>query len=151
VVAIEVGDLSFEAAGPRLTIRKSKTDQDSRGAEIGITSAVVIAALQVWLATARITEGAVFRAIDRDGNVKAGMTDQSVALIIKKRAAAIGQKADDFSGHSLRRGFVTTAARAEVPAEKIMKVTRHSSEKTLRQYIESATVFDAVPASALGI
>jgi hypothetical protein len=53
----------------------------------------------------------------------------------------VGQKADDFSGHSLRAGFVTTAADRDVSETRIMDVTRHKDTRTVRTYIRRANAF----------
>ena len=41
------------------------------------------------------------------------------------------------SGHSLRAGFVTTAAERGVPEWQIQAVTLHKSTATLRRYIRT--------------
>jgi site-specific recombinase XerD len=39
------------------------------------------------------------------------MTDQLVALVVKAHAARVGLDPAQFSGHSLRAGFLTSAAK----------------------------------------
>jgi site-specific recombinase XerD len=72
------------------------------------------------------------------------LSDQSVALIIKRRAAVAGVRPEQLSGHSLRAGYATAAAAAGVEERKIANVTRHKSLPVLRRYIRSATAFDDV-------
>lgn len=68
-------------------------------------------ALRAWLEAAAMGQGPLVRAIDRHGNVKPGLTyGVTVARIVEQVAVAAGQDAERFSGHSLRLGFVTTAA-----------------------------------------
>ena len=43
-----------------------------------------------------------------------------------------------FSGHSLRAGFVTTAARSKVPGYHILQHSRHKSVQTVEGYIPEA-------------
>jgi integrase len=64
-----------------------------------------------------------------------------VALIVKRRAEAAGLDPREFSGHSLRAGFVTSAAEAGKNHFKIMNVTRHKSMDTLRGYVRSRDLF----------
>ena len=47
----------------------------------------------------------------------------------------------DYSGHSLRAGFVTSAAVHSARLDKIMEVTRHASERMVLRYIRQADVF----------
>ncbi|MGY4433147.1 integrase [Bradyrhizobium sp. F1.13.1] len=46
-----------------------------------------------------------------------------------------------FSGHSLRRGFLTSAAAAGKSIFRMMDVSRHKSVDTLRGYIQEAELF----------
>jgi len=89
-----------------------------------------------WLEAAQLKSGPVFRQVDKWGNVRnKRMTGQAVATIIKDAARAAGLDDVQFSGHSLRAGFVTQAVRANVPEWQIQKVTGHKSVKVLRDYI----------------
>jgi hypothetical protein len=58
-----------------------------------------------------IEAGPVFVRLHRGDRVGASrLTDQSVALIIKGPAAKVGLDASRYAGHSLRSGFLTSAA-----------------------------------------
>ena len=75
------------------------------------------------------------------------LSDQSVALIVKRRAADAGIRSEELatlSGHSLRAGYATAAAAAGVEERKIANVTRHKNLPVLRRYIRAATAFDDV-------
>ena len=73
------------------------------------------------------------------------LSDQSVALIIKRRATrARLPHTEDLSGHSLRAGYATAAAAAGVEERKIANVTRHKNITVLRGYIRRATAYDDV-------
>ena len=67
------------------------------------------------------------------------------ALILKKYVALAGFNPDDFAGHSLRRGFATSAAQHDVDERNIMQQTRHKSEKMVRRYIEQGNLFKNNP------
>jgi site-specific recombinase XerD len=69
------------------------------------------------------------------------LTDQSVALIVKAHARLLGLDADQFSGHSLRAGFLTSAAKRGASIFKMMDVSRHRSVDTLRGYVRDAEIF----------
>jgi integrase len=134
--ALDVEDLTDDPDGLRVQIRKSKTDQEGRGQEI--------AAVKAWLGAAGITSGPVFRPISRSGNVRGGdarLTDRSIASIIKAYAARAGLDVAQFSGDSLRAGFVTTAAERDVALTRIMDVTRHRDVRTVTGYVRRANLF----------
>ena len=107
-----------------------------------------VRALQVYLEAAGIHRGPVFRRMRRgDTLTSERLSDQSVALIIKRRAADAGIRAEELttlSGHSLRAGYATAAAAAGVEERKIANVTRHRNLPVLRAYIRAATAFDDV-------
>ena len=52
--------------------------------------------------------------------------------------AAAKAMAAGFSGHSLRAGFVTTAAWSKVPGYHIRQHSRHRSVQTVEGYIREA-------------
>ncbi len=157
LVGLDVADLQFERAGVRILLRKSKTDQEGQGRVVGIPYGLVpatcpVQALEAWLAAAGISSGPAFRPIDRHGNVKQQrLTPQSIALMVKRYAAAAGLQVDDFSGHSLRAGLATSAASAGVSERKIMAQTRHKSSAMVRRYIRDADLFRDNAAGALGL
>jgi site-specific recombinase XerD len=152
LVALDVQDLEFDAArGLLVTIRRSKTDQDQAGATVAVPYAragndlCAVRALLAWLQTAGIHRGPVFCQMRRgDTLTDRRLSDQSVALIIKRRAAAAGVQPAKLSGHSLRAGYATAAAAAGVEERKIANVTRHKNLPVLRRYIRAATAFDDV-------
>jgi integrase len=95
LVALNVEDLTEEADGLRVVIRKSKTDQEGRGQEIAIPHGRHIrpvAAVKDWLNAAGITHGPLFRPVSRSGKVRADarLTDRSVADLVKRYAGRIG-------------------------------------------------------------
>ena len=69
------------------------------------------------------------------------LTNSSVALIVKRHVGHAGFAADAFSGHSLRAGLATSAAEVGQNEREIMKQTRHKSEKMVRRYIRTGSLF----------
>jgi site-specific recombinase XerD len=98
----------------------------------------VAAALQEWLRAAGIVAGPVFCKVDRHGKVRGQLTGQSVALIVKQRAAAAGLDPAMLSAHSLRSGFLTSAAELGADLLKMMEVSRHRRVDTLQGYVRRA-------------
>ena len=139
LVALEVADLVEVADGLRVVIRHSKTDQEGQGAEIAIPRGYrlrPVEAVQAWLAAAEISSGPVFRPVARGGRVgTAALSSHAAALVIKQRIAAVGLDPATYSGHSLRSGFLTSAAEAGASLFKLTEVSRHKSLDTLRGYV----------------
>jgi integrase len=76
------------------------------------SSTCPIAALDEWLTAAGIDRGPVFRPMLKGGRVgDARLSDCAVAEIVMKYAGRVGLDPTSFSGHSLRAGFLTSAAR----------------------------------------
>ena len=130
LVALDVADIEEVAEGLRVTIRRGKTDQEARGAVIAIVRGKIacpVAALTAWLDAAEITEGPLFRPIRRGGHVQpARLTDRSVANIVKQHAERAGLDPALFSGHSLRAGFLTSAAKRGASLFKMMATSSAS-------------------------
>ncbi|MDE5454132.1 tyrosine-type recombinase/integrase [Bradyrhizobium sp. CSA112] len=128
LVALDVADLVQVKAGLLIRIKKSKTDQEGVGASIAIARSDVacpVEASRAWLEAAGIQEGAVFRPINKSGRVAPSrLSDRSVANIVKAYAKRAGLDPALFSGHSLRAGFLTSAAANGASIFKMMDVRR---------------------------
>jgi integrase len=156
LAALEVADLKFTAEGLVIDLRRSKTDQEAKGREVGIPFGAdeltcPVRSLKAWLTRANIELGPVFRSVGKNGRLSQfPLAPDSVAWIIRQAARRAGL-AGDISGHSLRSGHVTTAARAGVPELVIMRQTGHRSVTTLRKYIRKGELFVVNGASKLGL
>lgn len=69
------------------------------------------------------------------------LTGESVALILKERAAAVGLDPRDFAAHSLRSGFLTSAAKSGASIFKMKDQSRHESLDVLAGYVRDADRF----------
>lgn len=146
LVALDVADLVEDPEGLRVMVRRSKTDQEGRGFEKAIPHGRAIrpvALVRDWLSAAAITEGPVFRPVSRSGRVRGSerLTTRTVANIIKQYAEAAGLDASTFSAHSLRAGFITTAAERGADMARIMDVSGHRDPRTVVGYIRRANAF----------
>ena len=144
LVALHVADLAFEPEGVRVMVRRSKADQEGQGQEIAIprgTKLQPVAALQTWLAAAGIAVGPVFRSIDRHGKIRSALTAQTVAVLVKHYAYMPGLDPAAFAGHSLRSGFLTSAAEAGADVLRMMEVSRHKRVETMQGYVRRASLF----------
>ncbi len=153
LVALDVADLERVPEGLRVTVRRSKTDQEGRGAVVAVPEGRQlrpVAALEAWLRAAGVTEGPVFRRLTRDGTRATAepMSDRAVARVVQTRVAAAGLDAATFGGHSLRAGFVTAAAAAGASAFRMREVSRHKSIQVLADYVRTARAFEDHPGEA---
>jgi integrase len=155
LAALTVVDLDFVEEGVKLSVARGKTDQEAAGQIVGVVATgsptCPVAALLTWLEAAGITEGAVFRAIDRHGRIDAGLSDRAIALIVKRRVASAGVDPTGYSAHSLRAGCATEAAAHGVEERDIGRHTRHRSIPVLRGYIRAGTVFVNNASARLGL
>ena len=148
---LNVDDVEFidteEDGGERmlLTVRRSKTDQIGAGQRIPIPdgrSIRPIRRLRLWLRLSGITKGPLFQTMKRGGHLRGKpMHHSDIPRIVKRYAALIGLNPKDIAGHSLRAGFVTSAAVHHARLDKIMEVTRHTNPATVLRYMRDADVF----------
>ena len=100
-----------------------------------------VAEVQNWLKAADITSGPLFRRVDQHGKPRDSLTAQSVTLVVKRYADAAGLDPAEFAGHSLRPGFLTSAAEAGAHARRMMEVPRHRRVETLAGYVRRGSLF----------
>ena len=148
LVALDVEHLTYPPEGLQIRIPRSKTDQEGEGQIIAIPRVpdspyCPVRALQAWLHAAGITTGAVFRRLHRGPALGATrLSAQSVALIVKALATRIGLDARRYAGHSLRSGFLTSAARNRASLFKMADQSRHKSLDVLREYVRNEERFE---------
>ena len=110
LAALQVDDVSFEPDGARVTIRRSKTDQEGTGVVLYLGPPTV-AKVKTWMEAAGIGDGPVFRRVRRGGKAVGdqALSTVSVRQIIKRRWADSGLEGS-VSGHSLRVGGAQSLA-----------------------------------------
>jgi integrase len=146
LVGLDVSDLEFVREGLILTLRRSKTDQEGKGRRIGVPHArgrwCPVREVRTWMELAGITGGPLFRWLRKGGAVAGDrLSGEAVSALIKRRARGIGLDQAKFSGHSLRAGFVTSAARAGIATHLIRQQTGHASDATMSRYIREGSIF----------
>jgi len=143
---VEFLDEPGNANGMFPHVRRSKTDQFGRGQSIAIPEGAFVRPverLRRWLAASRISKGPVFQTLWRGGRLRGRpLHPTDIARLVKRCAKAIGLDPVDYSGHSLRSGFVTSAAVHSARLDKIMEVTRHASTDMVMRYIRQANAFE---------
>ncbi len=128
-----------------ITIRHSKTDQQGKGQKVPILDGDgvrPINRLRIWLEGSGITTGPLFQTMKRGGTLRGKPLHHSdIPRIVKHYAELVGLDPKDIAGHSLRAGFVTSAAVHHARLDKIMAVTRHTNPATVMGYIRDADAF----------
>jgi len=148
LVGLNIEDIAEQKEGFVVAIWRSKTDQEGRGRFVAIPRGGRLGpaeALKAWLTVLRehgYTSGALFRYAREKRLFPARMTVQAAQNVVKLYAAQLGYDPKDFAGHSLRAGFVTSAALRNAPEEAIALQTGHRSIVVLRGYIRRATIWE---------
>ena len=147
LVSIDLEDVEFVFEGLKITLKKSKTDQFSEGFTKGIphfenSLYCPVNNLKRWLNISKIKKGPIFTKFSKGSKItNIRLSDQSVALIIKEYLIKSGINSENYSGHSLRSGFATSAAEAGAEERSIMSMTGHKSTDMVRRYIKEANLF----------
>jgi len=147
IVGLDYDDLEFVKEGLKINIKRSKTDQFGEGSIKGLpfldnSEYCPVASIQKWIEISKINSGPLFRRFSKGSNLtEKRLTDQTVALLIKNYLNLAGIDSRNYSGHSLRSGFATTAAEAGVEERSIMAMTGHRSSEMVRRYIKDANLF----------
>ena len=147
IISLNYDDIEFVSEGLKITLRRSKTDQYGEGSLKGLPYFdnpvyCPVISLQNWLKISEINSGPLFRRFSKGSKLtEKRLTDQTVALIIKKYLNLAGLDSKNYSGHSLRSGFATSAAESGAEERSIMAMTGHKSTEMVRRYIKEANIF----------
>ena len=147
ITSLNYEDLDFVKEGVKINIKKSKTDQFGEGLLKGIPyfdnlQYCPVISLKKWIDISNIYSGPLFRRFTKGSSLSVNrLSDQTVALLIKEYTKLAGIDNKNYSGHSLRSGFATSAAESGVEERNIMAMTGHKSSEMVRRYIKEANLF----------
>jgi len=147
IVSLDYDDLDFVEEGLKIQIRRSKTDQFGEGSVKALPyfdnyKYCPVVSLEKWIEISKINSGSLFRRFIKGSKLSENrLTDQTVALLIKKYLQLAGIESKNYSGHSLRSGFATSAAESGAEERSIMAMTGHKSTEMVRRYIKEANLF----------
>ena len=147
IVSLDYDDLDFVPEGLKINIKRSKTDQFGEGFTKALpyfdsSQYCPVISLKNWLNISKITSGPIFRRFLKGSKLSENrLTDQTVAILIKEYLNLAGINSKNYSGHSLRSGFATSAAESGVEERNIMAMTGHKSTEMVRRYIKEANLF----------
>ena len=157
IVSLDYEDLDFVEEGLKIQIRRSKTDQFGEGSIKALpyfdsSKYCPVISLKNWIEISKISTGPLFRRFVKGSKLsKNRLTDQTVALLIKQYLQLAGIDSKNYSGHSLRSGFATSAAESGAEERSIMDMTGHKSTEMVRRYIKEANLFKNNPLNKMKI
>lgn len=157
LAALDIADLRWVPEGIEVTVRRSKTDQMGEGAVVPVPygshrETCPVRATGDWLEVSGLDDGPLLWAISRDGALLQRMSEQSISRVVSRAAKRAGlDQSGVWTGHSLRAGLATSAARAGVPDRIIMQTTRHRSRSSLDRYIREGKRWEKVAAASVGL
>jgi len=147
IVSLDYEDLDFVTEGLKINIRRSKTDQFGEGSIKALpyfdnSQYCPVVSIKRWIDVSKINSGSLFRRFSKGSRLSENrLTDQTVALLIKEYLKLAGIDNKNYSGHSLRSGFATSAAESGAEERSIMTMTGHKSTEMVRRYIKDANLF----------
>jgi len=147
IVSLDFEDLDFVTEGLKINLRRSKTDQFGEGTVKALpyfenSQYCPVFSLKKWIEVSNIKSGPLFRRFSKGCKLMENrLTDQTVALLIKDYLKLAGIDSKNYSGHSLRSGFATSAAESGAEERSIMAMTGHKSTEMVRRYIKEANLF----------
>lgn len=151
LAALDAGDVLQLERGLKVTLRRSKTDQQGEGLEKalmpqGSALRCPVAAWIDWLTLRGVHEGPAFQAITRSGELGSRLSVGAIREIVRTRAAAAGVKA---SSHSMRATFVTLGRERGKSLEALADQGGWLSLDTVRRYARQVDLFVSNPSAGL--
>ena len=141
IANLDLSDLTENNKGFTVLVRNSKTDKDYKGIYKAIPynfkdpEICPVRAIKDWINTSDITQGALFRTIKKGGKLTQNrISDNDIYRLIKRLAP-------DFSPHSLRSGFITTASKKGANPQMIMQQTGHKTVQMIAHYTRPANIW----------
>ena len=147
IVSLDYEDLDFEQEGLKISLKRSKTDQYGEGSVKGLpyfenSQYCPVVSIRKWIEMSKINSGPLFRRFTKGSKLSDNrLSDQTVAILIKDYLKIAGIESRNYSGHSLRSGFATSAAESGAEERSIMAMTGHKSTEMVRRYIKEANLF----------
>jgi site-specific recombinase XerD len=157
IVSLDYEDLDFVEEGLKIRLKRSKTDQFGEGSVKGLpyfdnSEYCPVVSICKWIKISKINSGPLFRRFTKGSKLSDNrLSDQTVALLLKNYLEIAGIESRNYSGHSLRSGFATSAAESGAEERSIMAMTGHKSTEMVRRYIKEANLFKNNPLNKLKI
>ena len=132
--------------GLQCYLPQSKSDRQLQGRTFRIPALArlcPVAAYEDWLSISGLSSGPVFRGIDRWGSISAnGFHQNSLIPLLRRLFTCAGlSMADEFSSHSLRRGFAGWATANGWDLKTLMEYVGWKDVKSAMRYIDASDPF----------
>jgi len=142
LVTLRVSQVEARPDSLALCIARSKVDQTGQGRVIVLRARAdalcPVRAVTSWLSLGLAGSGALFpRMVSSSVSGSDHLSPESLSRMVKHYTARIGLDPNRYSGHSLRSGFVTSAALSGIDATLIARQTGHRSQQVLAGYVRS--------------
>lgn len=157
LVGLNIEDVTETDEGLQVRIWRSKTaDQEGIGRTIGVPYgshpvSCPVRAVRAWRLINAEDSGPLFRSVAGQGILGGRLSDRNVARMVKAGAERIGLDPASFAAHSLRAGFVTSAADGGASEHAIMNQTGHRSSEQVRAYMRDGRLFHNNAAAVTGL
>ena len=140
---------AVRGAGMTCFLAQSKGDREARGRTFkapALRTLCPVDAYLAWIALSGLSDGPVFRAVDRWGKLgAAGLHINSYVPLLRALFHAAGiALAGDYSGHSLRRGFATWATARGWDLKTLMDYVGWRDVHSAMRYLDAADPFDGL-------
>jgi site-specific recombinase XerD len=150
VRTLDVENVKTDPDGLTLYLRKSKGDQEGHGESVAVPFGsdrvtCPVRAINAWLDASALKTGPLFPSVR--GRRLARRDVNRIVKRCAKRAGLTGR----ISGHSLRAGLITTAAKAGRSLPSIQRQSRHKDIGTLMGYVRQADAFEDNAAAGIGL
>jgi integrase len=147
--SLQLADVGFLRAGLSVFVSASKTDQQGRGALLGVWPGECpftdpVRSLRAWIDARGLWSGPLFTRISVRGDqvVPSGLSGGAINELVKRSVARVGLDPGGYGAHSLRAGSISSCARLGRSDQEIMRLSGHASVKVMRTYIRDARLFD---------
>ncbi|TQT09432.1 site-specific integrase [Xanthomonas perforans] len=146
LVRLQVQDLELVAGeGMTCFLPHSKSDRRHAGTTYKVPALsrwCPVAATMTWVAAAALHEGPLFRAVNQWGGIAAPLHPNSLVHLLRRifREAGLSSP-DDYSGHSLRRGFAGWANANGWDVKALMEYVGWRDVHSAMRYLDGADPF----------
>ncbi|MEB0040662.1 MULTISPECIES: site-specific integrase [unclassified Pseudomonas] len=132
---------AIAGSGISLYLPRSKSDRDNLGRTYQTPALQRLCPVQAyieWVNCAALVRGPVFRAIDRWGNLgEEGLHANSIIPLLRQALERAGLPSEQYTSHSLRRGFATWAHQSGWDLKSLMTYVGWKDMKSALRYIEA--------------
>lgn len=123
-------------------LERSKGDRQMEGRDFpcpALSRLCPVAAFEAWIDVAKLSNGPVFRKIDRWGHISDdSLRANSLVVLLRELLKSSGiPSSDEYSSHSLRRGFAGWARSSGWDLKDLMEYVGWKDIKSAMRYLES--------------